>query len=83
MMGLNLLIKKLDLLTKNLDPLAKILNPLIKDLNPFAKMIKIKIEIGAVNLEKNQSFRNLNLKVLEKHLAKIKDLNQKKVLISN
>ena len=83
MMGLNLLIKKLDLLTKNLDPLAKILNPLIKDLNPFAKMTKIKIEIGVVNLEKNQSFLNLNLKVLENHLVKIKDLNQKKVLRSN
>jgi len=69
MRGLKLLIEKKDLLTKNLDP--------------FAKMTKIKIETGVVNLEKNQSFLNLNLKVLEKHLVKIKDLNQKKVLISN
>ena len=83
MRDLNLLRRKLDLLTKNLDPLTKILNPLIKDLNPFAKMTKIRIETGAVNLEKNQSFLNLNLKVLEKHLVKIKDLNQKKVLRSN
>src|SRR6056300_580628 len=90
MMDLNLLIKKLDLLIKILNPLikdpnplTKILNPLTKDLNPFAKMTKIKIETGVVNLEKNQSFLNLNLKVLEKHLVKIKDLNQKKVLRSN
>jgi len=90
MMGPNLLIKKLDLLTKilnplikDLNPLTKILNPLIKDLNPLAKMTKIKIEIGVVNLEKNQSFLNLNLKVLENHLVKIKDLNHKKVLRSN
>ena len=76
MRGLKLLIKKKDLLTKNLDPLIKILNS-------FAKMIKIKIETGVVNLEKNQSFLNLNLKVLEKHLVKIKDLNQKKVLRNN
>src|SRR5210317_127818 len=55
MRDLNLLIKKLDLLTKNLDPLTKILNPLINDPNSLAKMTKIKIEIGVVNLEKNQS----------------------------
>src|SRR5210317_61244 len=79
----NHLMRDLNLLIKNLDPLTKILNPLIKDPNPFAKMTKINIEIGVVNLEKNQSFLNLNLKVLEKHLVKIKDLNQKKVLISN
>ena len=83
MMGLNLFIKKLDLLIKDPNPLTKILNPLINDPNPLAKMTKIKIEIGVENLEKNQSFLNLNLKVLENHLVKIKDLNQKKVLRSN
>ena len=72
-----------NLLVIDRNHLMRGLNILTKNLNPFAKMTKIKIEIGVVNLEKNQSFLNLNLKVLEKHLVKIKDLNQKKVLRSN
>ena len=54
-------------------------NYLMKDLNLFAKMTKIKIETGVVNLENNPNFLNLNLKDLEKNLVKNKDLNQKKV----